>query len=140
MAASGEVEPLPLLALVRSDQSSVPCTNTVAIVNLISSQKVGNVTLWIILVGSGIAILLVVVGAIDNYVRRSAWRAIAGRRRANWEERERLTAVLSTLSQKEGTCQCKVCSVVRRTPQPTPTELVLLNVATARADVEPCDP
>jgi hypothetical protein len=82
-------------------------------------EEVGAVNLGSILVGSGILILLAaLVGAIDGQARRSAWQVIAERRRANWEERERLSAVLSSLSQKAGVCQCQLCQMVRQMDQP----------------------
>ena len=70
---------------------------------------------WIILVGSGILIVLAtLVGVADGRARDDAWKKIAARRRANWEERERFTALVDALVQEAGACGCSVCRTRRR--------------------------
>jgi hypothetical protein len=73
------------------------------------------VNAWIILVGVGALVVLgTLAGLADARARESAWRGIAQRRRANWEEREHLVALLEALVQEAGACPCRGCRMVRR--------------------------
>lgn len=70
---------------------------------------------WVVLVGSGILIVLATLaGRADARARESAWRGIAERRRINWEERQRLAALLDAIVQEAGSCPCPGCRMVRR--------------------------
>ncbi len=70
--------------------------------------------LCVILVGSAVLLLLAASGGcVDGQARDSAWRNVAAERRANREERQRLAAIVDTLAQEAGACQCPVCRMVR---------------------------
>ena len=70
---------------------------------------------WVVLIGSGILVVLAVLaGLVDARARESAWKGIAQRRRLNWEERQRLAALLEALVEEAGVCPCPGCRMVRQ--------------------------
>jgi hypothetical protein len=72
-----------------------------------------DVYVWIILVGSGLLILLAVLAGVASRPHARDWQGIAERRRANWEEEQRLAAIVETLIEEAGTCRCPVCRRIR---------------------------
>ena len=92
------------------------------LVHAVRGEAVRSMNVTVILIGLGCLIVLgVVIGTTDGQAQSQAWRKIADARYANWADRQQQLAEqrardeeFALLLRMAESCDCKVCSLLRR--------------------------